>query len=148
MSAPALAVLPYVPGMVRAFLLEDATFSELCGGHCATRAPRDVTRPFARIQAPGGFPFDASAGAWSPTLQLDGWAAPAAGLDPEVAAWDIAVRGAALLSRVRNRPWQNAYWSVERIIDGPLPRLDESRGEDVPLYGAMVRAELRIKVQT
>jgi hypothetical protein len=146
-TAPAL---PYVPGMLRAWLLADLEFSGLVGGRCGTRAPRDVTQPFAVVQSPGGFPADASAGAWLPLAQVNGWCAPANGVEPEVVAWNIAARAAAVLSRARNVAWTGAdgliaHWSVTRVIDGPLPILDTTRGEDAPLFGCLIRAELRVK---
>lgn len=147
-----LPVLPYLPALLRGYLLADATFSGLCGGRCGTRAPADITTPYAVVQAPGGFPADASAGAWVPLAQVNGWCAPGNGAtDPEVAAWNIAARAAVLLSRARNVVWAGpngspARWSVSRIIDGPLPIRDDSRGEAVPVYGCLVRAELRVKV--
>jgi hypothetical protein len=149
-SAP---VLPYVPALLRAWLLDDPGFAELTGGRCYTaRSPRDVTRPYAVCQSPGGFPADASAGAWLPLVQVNGWCAPGNGLEPEVVAWNIAARAAAVLSRARNVAWEDAdglisHWSLSRVTDGPLPVLDKTRGEDAPLYGCLVRAELRVKVE-
>jgi hypothetical protein len=151
-SVTGAPVLPYVPAMIRAWLLGDAAFASLIEGRCYTaRSPRDVTRPYAVCQAPGGFPADASAGAWLPLVQINGWCAPANGIEPEVMAWNIAARAAAVLCRARNVAWEDAdglisHWTLSRVTDGPLPILDKTRGEDAPLYGALVRAELRVKV--
>lgn len=151
MTLPLAPNLPYVPAMLRAWLLADAGFATLVGGRCYTaRSPRDVTQPYAVCQAPGGLPAEPSAGAWLPLVQVNGWCSPDNGREPEVIAWDIAARAAAVLARARNVAWTvggvTTRWTVARITDGPLPVLDKSRGEDAPLYGCLVRAELRVKV--
>lgn len=143
--------LPYVAGLVRAVLLSDPVFAELCNDRCATKSPADVSLPFARLDTPTGAPIDASAGAYKPLAQVTGWCAPGGAADPEVAAWNIAARATAVLCRVRNVPIDNGQvrgaWSVDRVIDGPseMP-LDTSRGESSPLYGAFVRVELVLHV--
>lgn len=144
MSAPAPTV-PWIPPAVRALLLADPAFAAACYGRCSTRAPGDVTVPYATVQVPGGFPLDASAGVWSPLVQVDGWCAPPGpdGVDPEDAVWRIASAAGAVLSRVRNVAWLNMHFSA-RVVSGPLPDVDTTRGTANPLYRALVRAELTI----
>lgn len=146
MTAPA-PVLPYVPGAVRAFLLADAGFRQLAHDRCATRAPADVLRPFAIVQALPSVRGDASAGVWTPVVQVTGWCGKEAGaaqeLDPEVVAWNIALHAAALLSRARNVAYQTMHWSGD-VYEGPIRLVDRSRGEATPLYGQGVRAFVRL----
>ena len=144
MTIPEAPSLPFVPGFLRSVLLADDVFSDLCGARCGTRAPSDVSSPFAIVQGPGGFPIDASAGAWSPLAQVNGWCPNGLGLDPEDIVWRIVTRAAGVLSRVRNASYGGARWTA-RVIDGPLPTpLDRSRGESQVLYGCLIRAELKV----
>ncbi len=141
----AAPVLPWMHPAIRTLLLADTGFATACGGRCSTRAPSDVTRPYATIQFPGGFPADASAGVWTPLVQVDGWCAPGADIegDPEEVVWRIAAAAAAVLSRARNRAYLNVHFSA-RVTDGPLSDEDVTRGAANPLYRCLVRAELNI----
>lgn len=146
-SGPTAPLLPFVPGMVRAFLVADPTWTaEIPAARTATRAPSSATAPFAVIKAPPAIPVEASAGAWSPLVQIECYAPAGATPDPEVIAWRGAALAAALLSRARNVPYQNARWSA-RVVDGPLTDVDVSRGAGNPLYRALIRAELRVHAQ-
>lgn len=142
--------LPYLPGLVRAVLLDDSVFADLCGGRCGTKAPGDVTEPYAKVDVMPGRPIDASAGAWSPLIQVGGWCAPGGTVEPEVAAWDIAARAAGVLVRVLNRPIEvtgiAGAWSVVGMLDGPAPMVDTSRGESNPVYGARVTVEVALHI--
>lgn len=142
MTAP---LLPWIPPAIRALLLADNTFNQACGGRFSTRAPADATLPYATVQVSGSFPRDASAGVWSPLIQVDGWCAPNAQIDgdPEEIVWGIAVAAAAVLSRARNIAYQNVHYSA-RVTDGPLSDEDITRGSANPLYRALIRAELNI----
>lgn len=140
MTAP---VLPWIPPAIRTLLLADSGFSATCGGRCSTRAPSNVTAPYATIQTPGGFALDASAGAWTPLVQVDGWCPPGGATDPEKAVWAIAATAAAVLSRARNIAYQNIHYTA-RVTDGPLTDEDVTRGAANPLYRALIRAELVI----
>jgi hypothetical protein len=150
LNAGAAPSIPYVPRLVRALLLADDPFVELCGGRLGTRAPVDITVPWAKLDVSTGAPILASAGAWRPLVQVGGWCAPGGGVDPEVAAWNIAARAAAVLCRVRNWPIDLpdvvGAWSVRSILEGPTALLDDSRGDSVPVYGAFVRAEVALHV--
>lgn len=141
-------VLPWLPGVLRAYLLADDDLTALTGGRIGTRAPTDVTKPYGRVQTPGAGPRTVSAGAWAPLIQFDGWCAPAGwdGQDPEAVAWAIAARGAVVLDAARNVQADGFAWGCRRLIEGPLPLRDVSRGEAAPMYGAMVRAELVVHV--
>lgn len=141
MTAP---VLPWMQPAVRAVLLADATFTGLVGGRVSSRLGPDVTQPCATVQITAN-PIDVSAGAWSPLVQLDGWAPADTVGDPEAVVWEIATSGAALLSRARNHAWQNLHFSA-RIVDGPLTLIDETRGKNNVLYRAFIRAELTVHV--
>lgn len=137
--------LPWVPGAIRQLLLADAVFASECGGDVLTRLGSTVTY-CAQIQVSGGTSLSGDGVAWSPLVQVDGWCAPNAGAgDPERKAWAIAVEAARVLGRARNIPYQNMSYSA-RVVDGPLPGVDTSRGTSTPLYRAVVRAEIRAHV--
>lgn len=142
MSTP----LPWVPAALRIPLLADAAFDAASGGRLSTRLPSEVTW-CAQLRVAGNNSLDGGGVAFSPLVQLDGWCAP--GLDdiddPEVKAWEIAAAGAAVLGRIRNLIYQTMSYSA-RIVEGPLPDVDTSRGESAPLYRAIVRAELAVHV--
>lgn len=142
--------LPYLPGLVRAVLLADSVFLNLCGGRCGVRAPSDVTRPYAKLDVMPGRPINPSAGAWSPLVQVGGWCAPGGEDEPEVAAWDIAARAVGVLSRAANVPIATGgvvgAWSVVDTLDGPTAQTDTSRGESNPVYGARVLFELALHI--
>lgn len=141
MTTPAPApVLPWIPPAIRTLLLADEDFTEACGGRLSTRSPADVSLPYATVQATA-LPRDVSAGAWSPLVQLDGWCAPGGPVDPERAAWDIAVSAARVFSRARNVAYLNIRYTA-RVTDGPLTDIDETRGSANPLHRAFIRAEL------
>lgn len=134
--------LPWIPGAIRALLLADLDFTAACQGRAGTRLPADMTRPYAqiRIPAPGG---DMGGGGYRPLVQVDGWAAPGDGEDPERVAWRIATRAARVLRYARNVAYESMHYSP-RVIDGPLAAEDTSRGTGSPLYRALIRAEITI----
>lgn len=139
------AVIPWVPGAVRQLLLADSGFNTACGGRLATRLPSTITF-CAQLRLPGNNSISGDGVAYSPLIQVDGWCAPGiSGVDPEVKAWQIAAEAARVLGRARNVIYQNMSYSA-RLIDGPLPEVDTSRGESAPLYRAIVRAELAVHV--
>lgn len=141
MTAP---VLPYMAVPIRAYLMADTAFNDACLGRCSTRAPADVTSPYATVAATAN-PIEPSAGVWSPMVQVDGWCPKAgyAGEDPEAVVWRIAAAAAARLSVARNVEHGGIFYSA-RVTDGPLPGVDTSRGEDAPLYRALIRAEITV----
>jgi len=140
-SAP---VLPFMPSAVRAYLLSKPDFSAACLNRCSTRAPADVSKPYATVASTAN-PVEASAGVWSPLVQLDGWCPKGGweGVDPEAVAWRIASLGAAWLARARNVQYQNVAYTA-RVAAGPLTDIDTSRGPDNPLYRALVHVELTL----
>jgi hypothetical protein len=137
--------IPWVPGAVRQLLLADTGFNTACGGRLSTRLPGIVTF-CAQLRVSGLNSLSGDGVAWSPLVQVDGWCAPdIAGTDPEVKAWQIAAAAARVLGRIRNVTYQNMTYSG-RLIEGPIPDVDTSRGESSPLYRAIVRAELAVHV--
>lgn len=134
--------LPWVPGAVRAVLMADVGFSALCQGRCGTRLPTDMTKPFARIRTAGGISLSGDGVAWSPLVQIEGWASDGGATDPETVVWDIAADAGRVLGKARNITYKTMQYSV-RILDGPLPDVDTSRGTGSPLYWAALRVELK-----
>lgn len=141
MTAP---VLPFVPAAVRALLAASLDFTALVpAGRITTRAPADVTTPFALVRSPGSLPIEAAAGVWSPLVQVEGFTPAGGTVDPEVVVWRIAAAAAAILCRARNVAHEGMRFSA-RVTDGPLADVDTSRGSSAPLYRALVRAELTL----
>jgi len=139
------APIPWIPPAIRALLLADADFAAECGGRISTRLPSTVTF-CAQIRVPGLNSLSGDGVAWSPLVQVDGWCATTVpGVDPEQKAWNIAAHAARILGRARNVTWQNMTYSG-RLVEGPIPDVDTSRGESTPLYRAIVRAELSVQV--
>lgn len=138
--------LPWIPGAVRALLLADPEFAEACPGGVSPRAPADVTRPYATVQAVGNYQMDANATVYRPLIQVDGWCGSTSS-SPQPLAWRVAAEAARVLSAARNAPWQDLHFTA-RLTDGPmeLPP-DVSRGPSLPVYRAVIRAELTVHVQ-
>jgi hypothetical protein len=136
--------LPWVPGAVRQLLLADTAFATASGSRVSTRSPGNVTSgPYATIQLPTPLGV-MGGGGYKPIVQIDAWCDPGAAEEPEAVVWRIAMRAKRVLETARNVSYQTMHWSARVIDAGPLPP-DKSRGDDSPLYRAMVRAELTIK---
>lgn len=137
--------LPWIPGAVRQLLLADPVFNAACGGRLMTILPSGLTF-CAQLRLPGNNSISGDGVAFSPLVQVDGWCVPGIpGTDPEMKAWEIAAEAARVLGRARNVTYQTMSYSG-RLIEGPLPDVDTSRGEDSPLYRAIVRAGLAVHV--
>lgn len=137
--------LPWVPGAVRQLLLADAGFATACGGRVMTILPSTITF-CAQLRLPGNNSISGDGVAYSPLIQVDGWCVPGiSGVDPERKAWEIAAHAARVLGRARNVIYQTMSYSG-RLVEGPLPDVDTSRGESTPVYRAIVRAELAVHV--
>jgi hypothetical protein len=139
--------LPWVPLAVKTRLLLDAPFVEALGSteRIYTRAPGSVTEPYVTLQLPT--PLGAmGGGGYKPIVQVDAWRVEAGDEDPETVVWRIAMRAMRALETARNVRHQTMHWSARILDAGPLPP-DKSRGDDTPLYRAMVRAELTIHNQ-
>lgn len=137
--------VPWIPGAIRQLLLADTAFAAACGGTVSTILHSTVTF-CAQIRTPGNNSLSGDGVAFSPLVQVDGWCAPGIpGVDPERKAWAIAAEAARVLGRARNVIYENMSYSG-RLIEGPIPDVDTSRGESTPLYRALVRAELAVHV--
>jgi hypothetical protein len=143
LTAP--APLPWIPGAIRQLLLADTVFSTACGGRLSTILPSSITF-CGQVRTPGNNSISGDGVAFSPLVQVDGWCAPGLdGIDPERKAWEIGAAATRVLGRARNVIYQTMSYSA-RLIDGPIPDVDTSRGESSPLYRTIVRAELAVHV--
>lgn len=133
---------PWVPGAIRAYLLDDAGFVTASASRVGTRLPSDMTKPFVQVRVIGNISLSDTSFAKSPLVQVDCWASPGGPVDPEVQTWDLAELAATRLAIARNVRYQNMVWSA-RLVDGPIATLDTSRGESSPLYGSLIRVELK-----
>jgi hypothetical protein len=140
----ASASLPWIPGAVRALLLADEEFAASCGGYCATRAPADITGPFAQCRMVGNYSLGGNVG-YRPLVQVDGWAPESmSSTDPTFAAWNVAANAARVLAAAANVRWQSIDYTA-RVVDGPMEGApDTSRGPASPLLRFLVRAELTV----
>jgi hypothetical protein len=76
-------VLPFVPGVIRAWLADKAQFTTLVpAGRIVTRAPVDVTAPFCLVRSAPALAIEPSAGVWAPLVQVEGFAPPGGATDP------------------------------------------------------------------
>lgn len=143
MTAP---ILPNMAGALAELLLADATFTTLTGGRLATSAPDDVTDPYA-VHSVSVAPMTGKGVAYRGTFAVHGCASGWSGSTaPDTLAWDIVAAAAAVLSRASNVEWRNTRYTAEVQL-GPLPMdPDKSRGEATPVYWALIRGELRIRV--
>jgi hypothetical protein len=137
------APLPWLPGVVRAFLADQATFVALVPlDRLVFKAPTDVTTPYARIQVPSPGPMSGDGVAWRPLVQVDAFY-PKSNPDADDTVWNIVAAAAVLLGRARNIITGSVAWSG-RHLDGPIPGTDTSRGESAPMARALIRAELTL----
>ncbi|APU20948.1 putative DUF3168 family protein (plasmid) [Actinoalloteichus sp. GBA129-24] len=138
--------LPWIPGAIRALLLADPVFVEACPGGVTPRAPSDVTRPYATVQAAGNYQMDQSSTVFRPLIQIDGWCGGTSA-SPQPLAWRVAAEAARVLSTARNAAWGDLHFTA-RITDGPMELSpDVSRGPSLPVYRAVIRAELTVHVR-
>lgn len=148
--------LPDLTEPMRALLLADTEFSDLTGGRLATRAPGDVTEPYAVLRCSANPLSTASRSVgWRGGVQLHGCAArPVDGVMPETIAWRICAAAARVFDRSGQQTWTEtdpggrALTYTPRLADGPLPMdPDKTRGEDAVVYWALIRAELTIHLR-
>jgi hypothetical protein len=135
--------LPWIPGAARVILLADPVFAGLVpqAERVGFESPLDVTSPFVVIQAPGNFSLSGDGVAWSPLVQVDGYA-PKSYPDARRLVWRIAAEAGRVLGRARNVTFENMSYSG-RVTDGPLEDVDTSRGTASPLRRCLIRAELK-----
>ncbi|ATE56146.1 MULTISPECIES: hypothetical protein [Actinosynnema] len=139
-------VLPWLAGAVLAHLRADPVFVQSAPAGIGPRTPDPLRGPFARVQVPSVASIDGHGIAFAPLVQVSGWAPPSSTADPEGQAWAIAAEAARVLGAVRASTWRTVTYSL-RLVDGPQPHApDTTRGAGTPLYGAFVRAELRLQL--
>lgn len=141
------STLPFAPAAARDYLLSKSEYTALGIQSTTTRdLPREITGVcvlIRAIRADGTDPF-----LRKPRLQLDILAPKLEILggttDPEELAWDAAAMAGQLLGRARNVVFREAAWTG-KWIEGPLSGgTDISRGEDNPLYRAIIRIDMKM----
>lgn len=138
-----MSELPWLPGVVRAFLMGQSNFTALISGaRVVFKAPSDVTTTYFRIQVPNPGPMSGDGVAYKPLVQCDAFC-PATNPEAEKIVWDLAAAASWALGRARNVVNGTVSFSG-RHIDGPIPDVDVSRGAASPLARAIVRAELTL----
>lgn len=133
---------PWVPAAIRAYLLADAGFVTASASRIGTRLPSDMTKPFVQVRVIGNISLSGTSFAKSPLVQLDCWAAPGGPVDPEIQTWDLAELAGTRLATARNVSYEDMVWAA-RLVDGPIATIDKSRGDSSPLYGSLIRVELK-----
>jgi hypothetical protein len=138
-----MSELPWLPGVVRAFLMGQSNFTTLIpASRVVFKAPADVTTAFVRIQVPNSAPMSGDGVAWRPLVQVDAYC-PATIQDAEKIVWDLVAAAAWSIGRARNVINGGLSFSG-RHLDGPIADVDISRGEGSPLSRAVIRAELTL----
>lgn len=140
-------VLPPMAGALADLLLADSAFTALIPGGLATSAPKDVTRPYA-VHYVSAAPLSGKGVAYRGSFAVHGCATTwDGGTAPDTIAWNIVSTAAAVLNRAANVPWRNTFYTAE-VHTGPLPMdPDKTRGDATPVYWALIRGELRIRVR-
>lgn len=147
--------IPDLHEPIRALLLADTEFAALTGGRLATRAPADVTAPYAVLRCSAN-PLSASSRSvgWRGGVQVHGCATrPVGDAMPESLAWRICAVAARILDRSGQQTWpepggDRTVTYTPRLTDGPLPmEPDKTRGDDAVVYWALVRATFPIHLR-
>jgi len=141
-----MAPLPPVRHIARDLLLTQPVFAGLIQpDRIVFKQPADVTAPFVVIQVPGNNAISGDNVAWSPLVQVDGYA-PASDPAADDVAWELAAAAAEVFGRARNVTSGSVTFSA-RVIDLLQAGPDVSRGENNPLARALMRAELTVHNQ-
>lgn len=148
--------LPDLTEPIRALLLGDDEFTDLTSGRLATRAPADVTTPYAVISCSAN-PLSASSRSvgWRGGVVLHGCASrPVGSALPETLAWRICAAAARVLDRSGQQTWTETepggrtLTYTPRLTDGPLAMPpDTTRGEDAVIYWRLIRATMPIHLR-
>lgn len=148
--------LPDLFEPIRALLLADAEFAALTGGRVATRAPDDVTAPYAVLVCEAN-PLSSSSRSvgWRGTVRLNGCATgPVDGVLPETLAWKVCAAAGRVLDRSGQQTWTQPELGgrtvtyTPRLTDGPLAMTpDTSRGPDTVVYWRTIRATMPIHLR-
>lgn len=148
--------LPDLHEPIRELLLADAEFAALTGGRLATRAPDDVTTPYAVFRCAAN-PLSSSSRSvgWRGGVQVHGCATrPVGDVYPETLAWRICAAAARILDRSGQQTWTETdpggreLTYTPRLTDGPLPMdPDKTRGPDTVVYWALIRATFPIHLR-
>ncbi|MCA1185707.1 hypothetical protein LCD36_04475 [Saccharopolyspora sp. 6T] len=138
--------LPFIPGAVRAWLLQDSDFTSACGGRCSTTAPDDVSAPYAQVRVAGNYDIGQRNIGYRPMVEITGWSpADLSTQDPALATWNIAASAARAMESGRNVAWQSIHWSYRGLLTGPMPgEANTSRGPASALVRAFVLIELTV----
>lgn len=148
--------LPFAPGAAREILRASPEVTALVAADAiSTRElPDPLTGPAVTIRAARTGVDNVKAR--RPRVMVSAWCPRAellvdAGIltDPEELAWDIAavcgdvLSVRALMGRGPSHTWRGASWRGE-LVEGPLTMVDVERGQDQPLYRAVVQVDLRM----
>lgn len=142
--------MPWLAGILLDRLAADPAFMAGCPGGVAGAAPPDVTRPYATVQTVTNGGLDDQGRVQLPSVQVAGWCAPNQNdsQDPRRTAWNIAASAARVLfaQSLKNVAYENVWYSVNRLVEGPVDRTDVTRGPGQPVYGALIRVELTVRL--
>lgn len=138
--------LPWIPAAIRQALRLDAAFTSACLDRVSTtKAPTDVTKPFAMARLVVNSVTPLGGGGYRAWVQIDGFC-PDAGYNGEEAdpiVWRIATRGKRALEQVRNRQYESMHFSCFPRAIGALDP-DDSRGDDNVLRRAAAQIEVLV----
>jgi hypothetical protein len=142
--------MPWIGGIVISLLAADADFMTACDSRLAGATPSNVTQPYVTVQTVTNGGLDDAGRAQLPIVQITAWCKPGDNdeQDPRLTVWDIAAAAQRVLlgTSRKNESYQNVFYNIERLVEGPLDRTDITRGPSEPLYGAMIRVELKVRL--
>ena len=141
--------LPYVAGIIRAWLAEQKAFTDcLHGGLITTRnLPDPLTKPRCLVAVTDHMGDDpllhrviVQVTPWAPESQVSKLRE-----DPDVTVWRAAAMAGELLGRAKNQVLDDTTaWSAS-WLDGPVQLYDLKRGADRPLFYAPVRFQVHVR---
>ena len=143
--------IPYLPGQVLTYLESDPQLrTYLHGGTLSCReVPDPLGKPHVTVKMVGNQGSDPMLR--RVLLQITPWipARATSGIneDPDVTAWNIAMRAGELLAKAKNIhiPGDDRHaWSAT-WIDGPVQLEETTRGKDRPIYYAPIRVAVHLR---
>ncbi|KOS56432.1 MULTISPECIES: hypothetical protein [Rhodococcus] len=140
--------IPFAPGAVRAFLVDQPKILDLVPAERITtrELPDEITGPCITLRGPGNVGADpmlrrpmVQVDVWTPKIEILGGTT-----DPEEVSWNVAALAGELLGRARTVRFRDSAWSG-RWVDGPITMVDNTRGNNFPLFRAACRVELKMR---
>lgn len=151
--------IPFVPGAVRELLRanEDMVALMRSADAITTRElPNPLVGPAMTIRAPGNnrpnirvSEVRIMCSVWVPPAEVLVDLDPSIETDPEEYAWDVAalageiLNSRSLMGRGPSFKFRNSSWRGE-WINGPVTMVDTDRGDDHPIFRALIEVLMKV----